>query len=128
MLTPRKTRVRKPNTKFRLTSQISTTISVTLLSHILATGETKSNTIRTALSTYAHKHKQIQAVKAPDEFRAPIEFTQRAEIRAVLNPPSLLIEYERHAQHLGINTSELILRCLCLYLSSHPRLKNLTLT
>lgn len=116
MLTPRKTRIRKPNTKFRLTSQISTTISVTLLSRILATGETKSNIIRTALSTYAHKHKQIQDVKVPDEFRAPIDFTQRAEIRAVLNPPSLLIEYERHAQHLGINTSELILRCLCLHL------------
>jgi hypothetical protein len=118
MLTPRKTRTRKPSTKFRLTSQISTTISITFLNHLLSTGESKSNTIRTALSTYAHKHKQIKDAQVPDEFRPSTEINQRTEVRAVLNPPSLLTEYERHAQHLGINTSELLLRCLCLHLRS----------
>lgn len=117
MFTPRKTRLRKPP-KFRLTHQISATISVTFLNHLLSTGESKSATIRTALSTYAHKHKQIQAVQVPDEFRPSTEFTQNKLVCAALNPPSLLAEYQRHAQHLGISSSELLLRCLCLHLRS----------
>jgi hypothetical protein len=120
MLTPRKTRNRKTTDKFRLSHHISTSIPTTLLDRMLTTGETKSKTIRTALSTFAHKHKQIQTIKVPDEFRPPTDPARRIEVCAQLKPESLLQEYQQHAHHLGINTSELLLRCLYLHIFSLP--------
>jgi hypothetical protein len=120
MLTPRKTRARKSTDKFRLSHHISTAVSPSLLDLVLSTGETKSKTIRTALSTFAHKHKQIKTVKVPDELRPSTDPDHRTEISAQLKPESLLQEYQQHAHHLGINTSELLLRCLYLHTFSLP--------
>jgi hypothetical protein len=120
MLTPRKTRTRKATDKFRLSHHISTTVSSPLLDLVLSTGETKSKTIRTALSTFAHKHKLLQTTKVPDELRPPTNPAHRVEICAQLKPESLLQEYQQHAHHLGINTSELLLRCLYLHTFSLP--------
>lgn len=121
MPTPRKTRNRKTTDKFRLSHHISTAVSPLLLDRMLATGETKSKTIRTALSSFAHKHKLVKTTNVPDEFRPSTDCTYRVEISAQLKPESMLQEYQQHAHHLSINTSELLLRCLYLHTQTSLR-------
>jgi len=115
-MTPYKPRARKPSIKFRMTSQLSATVSRALLPHMDATGSKRAHVIREALAEYAHKHKLLAATKVPAEFTPTDDPNTRIDVITTLPDRALRDKYESRAKYLGLNSSELLRRCLYLHL------------
>lgn len=115
-MTPYKPRARKPSIKFRMTSQLSATVSRALLPHIDATGNKRAHVLREALAEYAHKHKLIAATKVPAEFAPTDDPDSRIDVITTIPDQALRDTYESRAKYLGLNSSELLRRCLYLHL------------
>lgn len=99
----------------RLTNNIATITSPQMREAIHNLNERKaiSGAIRNAMLAYAHKAEKLTV---PLEFKPPADYTDRVFISAII-APNLRDEYESLARRYRIPMSELVLRCLCAYVS-----------
>ena len=127
----------KPSAKFRMCCAISTCGSPLLRARIEALPKkprkTKprklkpnvrrkpkgnvAETVRKALHLYAHMAK---TVTVPEQFLPPQDYSKRVQLSAPLKTFAERDRYDAYAFSYGITVSELVLRCLTIYLDKHP--------
>lgn len=113
-------RTRAPRSKptlFRMTNIIATTVSAQLRDHLKACtpGWTTSRAIRTALDLHA---RTVRNYKVPDAYRPPTRYQDQINLSTTLREPGQRELYEGLARNYGITMSELILRCLCVFVAT----------